>query len=280
MLKTNPLLFQRKQLCDSSDNSWRDTRACVYVDVHIHSSIKTLSPVQLHLSQYVPNSQSNWGKKYLVILDDLVTGFAQGSLIPARFMLSDYIPAVPRLQCFSCMRYSHYPESLHPKCCSSTISKVVMYSSLHWVLITLGKREWRLEKTGLHLPFIPFHFSAFFSSPKRRHSHLATLKQLSWSKIVVCRGWSETTLLYQFRFLLGILLTFQKTVILMKTTQALNIKLTLFVKNAKGWRRNGKKKGKRNGKGKWRKILFRLYWCIQEPYCLSSHALPYKPKDV
>lgn len=183
-----------------------------------------------------------------------MTGFAQGSLIPARFMLSDYIPAVPRLQCFSCMRYSHYPESLHPKCCSSTISKVVMYSSLHWVLITLGKREWRLEKTGLHLPFIPFHFSAFFSSPKRRHSHLATLKQLSWSKIVVCRGWSETTLLYQFRFLLGILLTFQKTVILMKTTQALNIKLTLFVKNAKGWRRNGKKKGRgteRESEGKF-----------------------------
>lgn len=125
-------------------------------------------------------------------------------------------------------------------------------------------REWRLEKTCLHLPFIPFPFSPFFSSPKIWHSLLPTQKQSSWSKIAVCKGWSESTLLYQLHFLLGVLLTFQKTVILMKNTQALKIKLTPFMKMQGGRRGEGKEKGKkkRKEKGKGKDCPFILYWCI------------------
>lgn len=55
------------------------------------------------------------------------------------------------------------------------------------------------------------------------------------------------SLLYQVQFLLGTLLTFQKTAILMKTTQALEIRLTPFVKMQEG-RGGGGRKKKRNGK--------------------------------
>lgn len=141
-----------------------------------------------------------------------------------------------------------------------------------------SEREWRLEKTCLHLPFIPFPFSPFFSSPKIWHSLLPTQKQSSWSKIAVCKGWSESTLLYQLHFLLGVLLTFQKTVILMKTTQALKIKLTPFIKMQGGGEERERKRGRRRERKREKGRIalsyctgaYRNHFVYQATFCLIS----------
>lgn len=141
-----------------------------------------------------------------------------------------------------------------------------------------SEREWRLEKTCLHLPFIPFPFSPFFSSPKIWHSLLPTQKQSSWSKIAVCKGWSESTLLYQLHFLLGVLLAFQKTVILMKTTQALKIKLTPFIKMQGGGEERERKRGRRRERKREKGRIalsyctgaYRNHFVYQATFCLIS----------
>lgn len=96
------------------------------------------------------------------------------------------------------------------------------------------------------------------------------------------------SLLYQFQFLLGVLMTFQKTAILMKTTQAPEIKLTAFVK-MQGWRMEGgergvkgkKKERKENGKIKEKSLSGCIHACkdcfvYQALFCpLNKHTCSY-----
>lgn len=91
------------------------------------------------------------------------------------------------------------------------------------------KKDWENWFTSpFHSPFF-LSFLLFF--PKNCQSFTFQPK----SNQAEARWWGaegdlSQPLLYQFQFLLGVLMTFQKTAILMKTTQAPEIKLTAFVK--------------------------------------------------
>lgn len=87
--------FPRRNSYVTAYTTVEEMCVCMHTCVHIYAHINTLTrPVTL-CTQF----PAKLGKEILVIFDDLVKGFAQGNLVPSRFMLSDYVPAAyPQLQ--------------------------------------------------------------------------------------------------------------------------------------------------------------------------------------